>query len=254
MQTGQTVQAKPDGPYQRTRSDGRSDIQETVAETRHERWAHYHVNWTAVWVGSLAAFSMLLLFGLIGISVGAHHLGAENRVVDWKHFGSGNLILSVCGAFFSSVVGGWVAGKVAGILHSEPAMLHGAITWLVTVPMLVVASAIGAVGLFGGWYAGLGVSQNSPSSVNAPFVRPEAPLAIANAADIADYRNDMAAYKQNVDVWREATPKATRNSALGAITALLLGLVGCVIGGWMASGEPMNFSHYKTRTPIYRLA
>lgn len=253
MQTAQTVQAKADGPYQRTRSDGRSEIQETVAEARHERWAHCHFNWTAVWVGSLAAFSLLLLFGLIGISVGAHRLGAESRVVDWKHFGTGALIFSVCGAFFSSVVGGWVAGKVAGILHSEPAMLHGAITWLVTVPMLIVASAIGAAGLFGGWYAGLGVSQNSPASANGPFVRPEAPTT-TNAVDVAAYRNEMATYKQDVDAWREATPKATRNSALGAITALLLGLVGCVIGGWMASGEPMNFSHYKTRTPIYHWA
>jgi hypothetical protein len=144
-----------------------------------------------------------------------------------------------------------VAGKVAGILHSEPGMLHGAITWLVTVPMLVVASAIGAAGLFGGWYAGLGVSPNSSTSANTPFVRPDAPLATADAAEIAAYRQEMTAYKQNVDVWNEATPKATRNSALGAITALLLGLVGCVIGGWMATGEPMNFSHYKTRTPIY---
>lgn len=249
----QTVQPKPDGPYQRARSDGHSEIQETAAEARHERWAHCHVNWTAVWVGSLAAFSMLLLFGLIGISVGAHRLGAENRVVDWKHFGTGALILSVCGAFFSSVVGGWVAGKIAGILHSEPGMLHGAITWLVTVPMLVVASAIGTAGVFGGWYAGLGNSQTSSASANAPFMHPEAP-ATTNATDVAAYRNEMATYKQNVDAWREATPKATRNTALGTVTALLLGLVGCVIGGWMATGEPMNFSHYKTRTPLYHSA
>ena len=37
----------------------------------------------------------------------------------------------------------------------------------------------------------------------------------------------------------------------GAVTALLLGLIGGVVGGWMASGEPMNFSHYRTRKAIY---
>jgi uncharacterized membrane protein YeaQ/YmgE (transglycosylase-associated protein family) len=31
---------------------------------------------------------------------------------------------------------------------------------------------------------------------------------------------------------------AARNSALGAITALLLGLVGSVIGGWLGSRKP----------------
>jgi anti-sigma factor RsiW len=40
---------------------------------------------------------------------------------------------------------------------------------------------------------------------------------------------------------------AARNSALAAVAALLLGLIGGVIGGWMASGEPMTFTHYRTR-------
>ena len=39
----------------------------------------------------------------------------------------------------------------------------------------------------------------------------------------------------------------TRNTALGVITALLLGLMGSVVGGWMASGEPMNFTHHRTQ-------
>ena len=29
--------------------------------------------------------------------------------------------------------------------------------------------------------------------------------------------------------------------------ALLIGLIASVIGGWLASGEPMNFTHYRTR-------
>jgi uncharacterized membrane protein YeaQ/YmgE (transglycosylase-associated protein family) len=41
-----------------------------------------------------------------------------------------------------------------------------------------------------------------------------------------------------------------RNGALGALTALLVGLVGSVIGGWMASGEPMTFTHYRTRAAL----
>ena len=33
--------------------------------------------------------------------------------------------------------------------------------------------------------------------------------------------------------------------------SLLLGLMGSVIGGWAASGEPMTFTHYKTRDLDY---
>src|SRR6202034_4090753 len=101
------------------------------------------------------------------------------RVVDMKKLGLWTLIFSVCGAFFSSVVGGWVAAKIAGILHSEPAIIHGAIVWLVTVPLLVVVAVLGASSLFGGWYAGLG--PNSATSANTPFVHPDQLAANATA-------------------------------------------------------------------------
>jgi hypothetical protein len=39
-----------------------------------------------------------------------------------------------------------------------------------------------------------------------------------------------------------------RNTALANLTALLLGLVGGVLGGWMASGEPMTWTYYRRRT------
>jgi len=37
-----------------------------------------------------------------------------------------------------------------------------------------------------------------------------------------------------------------------AETALFIGLIGSVIGGWMAAGEPMTFTHYRTRRPLMR--
>jgi ABC-type sulfate transport system permease component len=40
---------------------------------------------------------------------------------------------------------------------------------------------------------------------------------------------------------------AMRNTALAAVAALLLGLVGAVLGAWMSSGEPMTFTHYRRR-------
>jgi hypothetical protein len=138
----------------------------------------------------------------------------EHRVVDWHKFGIGALIFSVCGAFFAFAAGGWVCGKVAGILRSEPAMLHGAVAWLVAVPLLVSMASLGASGFFGVWYAGLaGTPVWVPGSMSVD------PQAAAMA----------------------------RNGALGALSALLLGLVGAVIGGWMASGEPMTLTYYRTR-------
>jgi hypothetical protein len=44
-----------------------------------------------------------------------------------------------------------------------------------------------------------------------------------------------------------AAPDIVRNTAMAAITSLLVGLIGSVIGGWMASGEPMTFTFYRKR-------
>jgi uncharacterized membrane protein YeaQ/YmgE (transglycosylase-associated protein family) len=225
-------------------------VHDTETERQHERWAHVHVNWSAVWIGALAAFCLALLIGLVGIAVGAHLLGPEHRVVDVHKFGLGALIFSVCGAFFALALGGWTASKIAGILHSEPAMIHGAIVWLVSVPMLLAASALGAGSFFGGWYAGL-AGTPAWASANPPYLRPEPLGPSATSEEIVQHRAEVAKYEENVRRWVDETPKATRNGALGAVTALLIGLLGSVIGGWLASGEPMNFSHYRTRKPRY---
>jgi hypothetical protein len=201
-----------------------------------------------VWIGSLAAFGAVVLFGLIGVALHAHLTGPEHRIVELKKLGLWTLIFSVFSAFFSAVAGGWVATKVAGILHSEPAMLHGAFVWLVTVPILVLGAGLGAANYMGGWYSGLAAAQTMP------YVRPDALGNSATAAEIAAYKTQVAEYERNVKQWQEDTPRVIRNNALGTVTALLLALLGSVIGGWMASGEPMNFTHFRTRKPRYHLA
>jgi len=218
------------------------------AETPVEKWAVWPVNWSAVWVGTLAAVAAVVLFGLIGVAVGAHLLGPEHRVVDYKKVGFGAMAFSVFAAFLSFVIGGWVAGKIAGILRSETAMLHGGIVWLLAVPALVLIASLGAGSAIGAWHAG--VVSNPTGASSTPFDRPEQPTIGATEEDWAQYRKERAEYRDKVEQWQKDTPKATRNAALGTLTALLLGLMGSVLGGWMASGEPMTFTHPRHRTVV----
>jgi len=171
---------------------------------------HWPVSWSAIWVGTLSALSTALVIGLIGIAIGARHIVPNDRILRWSDVGPGTLITTVLGAFFAFVVGGWIAGRVAGLRRADTSMLHGAIVWLLAVPILVVLAALGAGGLFGGWYGGLAGTPVwvTPSTT---VVAPDPSLAVAS-----------------------------RNGALGALTALLIGLVGSIIGGWLASGEPMT--------------
>jgi len=157
----------------------------------------------------LAALAFALITSLAGIAVGAQMVGHGEPINSWHRVHFGGLAWTVCSAFFSFVIGGWVTGKIAGHPRSETAMLHGAIAWLVAIPLLLALAALGAGGYMGSWYAGL---AGNPAWVNAP----------AQAANEAAYA-------------------IVRNNALGALTALILGLIGSVLGGWLASGEPMTF-------------
>jgi len=188
------------------------DPDAALAEHAPSPW---RICWSAVWVGALAAICVALIFGLCGTAVGAHKLGPGRGLVRWKELGVLGAIFGIGGAFFSFVVGGWIAGTIGRFRRSEPAMLHGAMTWLVAVPLLVGLAALGSGGLFGTWYGGL---AGTP-----PWQAP------ANA--VTDPQVALSA----------------RNAASAAVVSLLIGVVGAVIGGWMASGEPMTFTYYRTR-------
>jgi hypothetical protein len=43
---------------------------------------------------------------------------------------------------------------------------------------------------------------------------------------------------------------AVRNNALATAVAPLIGLIGAVLGGWMGSGEPVTFTHHRTRDRV----
>lgn len=192
-----------------------------MARFREEEEAvgSWPVCWSAVWVGALSAMCLALVIGLIGIALGAHRVG--RGVASWTDVSLLALVVSVFGAFISFAAGGWIAARIAGVRRSEPAMLHGAVMWVVAVPIMLVLVSLGAAADFGAWYGGL---AGPPAWVAA----------------------------QATASWDPGAAIAARNGALAAVTALLLGLVGGVIGGWMGSGEPMTLTHYRKRAQTVR--
>ncbi len=183
-----------------------------MLQRQDPEWAIWPISWSAIWVGALTALAIGLLIGLVGVALGANEAA---QYVDWRKLRLISLIFSVGGAFFGYVAGGWAAARIAGRVRSEPAILHGVLVWLVTIPLLLILGALGAAGHVGGWYGGLSAIA-------------------AGATPLSDA--DMAV--------------AVRNNALATAVALLIGLIGAVLGGWMASGEPMTFTHHRTRDRV----
>jgi hypothetical protein len=174
-------------------------------------------------VGALASVVAVVLLGVIGTAVGSWKAGNEGRVTDFSGIGRVAVAYAVFASFLAFVIGGWITARIAGIRRAEPAILHAAIAFLVaTVVLIAMASFGGAV--FNGWYVGLAPSPAVPTPTGQP-VDP-------NAA------------------------KAAAAGATAAAVAILLGLAGSVVGGWMGSGERMDFSFYErerarmTRRPV----
>jgi hypothetical protein len=176
--------------------------------------ASWPVYWSAVWVGALSAIAAALLLGLLAVALGAY-VGAPGGRLRATDMGVGDFAAAVGGAFFAFVLAGWTASQVAGLRRADTAALHGALAWLVAVPLMVLLVALGAGSLFGAWYGGLAGT----------------PAWVTTAAPVQ--------------------PEAAREAATGTLTALLLGLVGAVLGGWLGSGESMDPRNVFAR-PVHR--
>lgn len=207
------------------------------------KWTAWPVYWNGIIVGTLAALAVATIFGLVSIAVGAQLSDPDYRLTSLKSIRFQALLFAIFGSFFSFVAGGWVASKIAGIRHSEPAMLHGGIVWALAVPCILLMTAIGASGYSGGWYSSAILPTGGAYSAKAPFERPEPIASTASSSERTRYQTEVLHYQEQVQQWREQTPNVVRNNAICAITALLLGLIGSVIGGWMASGEPMTLTY-----------
>ncbi len=165
-------------------------------------------------VGALAAIVAVVLFGLIGTAIGAHKTGVEGRITSWSGVGFLGIAWAVLSSFFAFVIGGWIAARIAGIDRSEDAALHGALAWLLGIALMCAAAAFSGA-IFNGWYASLAPAPAVPAVPGQP-VDPNAAI-------------------------------AARNGALAAVTAILIGLMGAGIGGWLASGEPMRIASWRVR-------
>ena len=178
-------------------------------------WTGWHLSWGSVFVGALAGLVAAVLFSLIAVAIGAHK-AVDDRILKWADLGPVTIIVSVFGAFLASVIGAWVAAKMSGARRAEPAILHGVAAWLVSMGIVLLFAALSGANTLGGGYLGGLTPPGAPAPAGAP-VDPNTAIAI-------------------------------RNAAVGSILGILIGLMGAVVGGWFASGEPMNVNYYRTRS------
>jgi hypothetical protein len=95
--------------------------------------AHRHpaeawpLNWAAICVGAMTAGAAGIMLGLAGISVQALVPRAASGIGDSGQVRFFATVAGVLGAFLSSVVGGWAAGKMSGTPQPRPVVFTGVI-------------------------------------------------------------------------------------------------------------------------------
>lgn len=169
------------------------------------------VHWSAVFAGVLVALAAHIVLGLIGAALGFAAAPADSEAL-----GAGAAVWGLLTPFVASLLGAWVATKLARRWDTAGSNLHGILVWS-------IGLIAGAIFLTGSLASGA-MSAGTAASGNAGAVRrmveggqqrvdPDSPRAQANAERAED-----------------AAGKAGAAMAGGAAMAAIAGLLGSLVG------------------------
>lgn len=122
------------------------------------------ISWGAVFAGTIVAIMVSLVLGLLGIGIGAATINPMSEQQPAQGLGMGAAIWWAITTLIAFFVGGYVAGRLAGVARRIDAMLHGIVTWgLATLfTLFLLGSAIGQ--LIGGTTSLLQGLAQSPAT------------------------------------------------------------------------------------------
>lgn len=112
------------------------------------------ISWGAVLAGAILALATQIALSLLGAGIGLHAFDpTTNDTI--AGFGLGGAIWWVLSGAVALFVGGWVAGRLAGIPDRIDGALHGVLAWGVTLVLTLVLIANTTTWVAGGAFAAL---------------------------------------------------------------------------------------------------
>ncbi|HWE63639.1 MAG TPA: hypothetical protein VHB98_18145 [Chloroflexota bacterium] len=114
--------------------------------------AEGRVRWGAVWAGLVAALTVFVLLGLLGLTIGLSHVNVGAMVASGKaprDAGRNAAIWAGAAGIIAFLIGGYVAGRMAMVFTRGQAALHGAMIFFLTVPVIVLPAVLDLSGNLG---------------------------------------------------------------------------------------------------------
>jgi len=184
-------------------------------------WQHLH--WGPIWAGLLGALATLFFLSLLGAAVGLTGFNAATAAAQGAppaDAGRNSAIWAAFSAVCSFLVGGYLASRLSHIADRRWAALHGAMVFLLGLPILLwlAGQGLGAVlGTFSNIAGGLGASSAQAVNTAQGAAQQAGSAARANPTAVGDAASGL------------------RNAAWATLLGSLLGLAASTLGGMVGA-------------------
>lgn len=195
-------------------------------------WQGDQVRWGPIVAGLLTAVSTLALLGLLGAALGFTGLDAGYdaavRGAPPPDAGRNAAFWAAVSGMIAFLLGGFVAGKTAGVFDRKWGALNGAMVFLFALPLTIWLASMGIgalLGSAGNFAAGLGANVEA-------------------ARTATDAARGAATNVTPGDVARAA--ETARNAAWWALGGSLLALGAATLGGWLGTRREIEIDEPST--------
>jgi hypothetical protein len=161
------------------------------------------VRWGPIWAGLITAIATFILLTVAAVAIGAQ---AVDSGADGESASAASGIASAIIALLAFFIGGFVAGRTAGVFGRGYGALNGFLVWALGIMLILALAAMGLGSLFG-----------------------------ASGDLFAQYREMGQPQAEGVDP--NAVVEGIRNGSIGAFLGMLLPAIAAAVGGLLGSRE-----------------
>ncbi|HEX2174115.1 MAG TPA: hypothetical protein VHL09_16910 [Dehalococcoidia bacterium] len=192
-------------------------------------WQGDQIRWGPIVAGLATALSTLILLGLLGAAIGftsidaAYDAAARGAPPPDAARNAG--FWAAISGMIAFLLGGFVAGKTAGVFDRKWGALNGAMVFLLALPLTLWLASMGVgalLGSAGNFAAGLSLDPSAAQNAAAAAAQNASPAEVQRAAD------------------------AAKNTAWGAFGGLLLSLGLATLGGWLGTRREVEVDQPQT--------